>query len=182
MRVCPCSCESIRSQREANKRPTSLSSPSRTSFEGSACAHCSVSSVSGQSGIVGVQKTGLTLYCRKIDTDIVGALKPFVCPVPLCLFQLISLGLGPSLDHEIKTNAGSVDLLVQLAYIASKSSAFQGDQLPEGLSLEVQQSKDGPTVDFDTLDVASKNEVLARLIEELPPIVSLPLLHLVVLH
>ncbi|GJN90810.1 hypothetical protein Rhopal_003824-T1 [Rhodotorula paludigena] len=94
---------------------------------------------------------------------------------------LIALGLGPSLEHEIITNAPAVDLLVQLAYIAAKEYGLKGDLLPVGLELKVpsyvnnslgEPWKSGdPTVDFDTL--ATENEKcngIAALISELPPI------------
>jgi ubiquitin-conjugating enzyme E2 Q len=112
---------------------------------------------------------------RKINTDIV-ALKPFVCESELCLFQLISLGLGPSLEHEIKTNAPAVDLLIQLAYCAAKEGGMKAEMQPKGLSLQVPKDstatwkKGQPTVDFDSLDVNDKNQGIIALISELPPV------------
>lgn len=38
------------------------------------------------------------LNCFKRCDQVITALKPFVCDNPLCLFQLIQLGLGPSLE------------------------------------------------------------------------------------
>lgn len=113
---------------------------------------------------------------RKINSGIV-ALKPFVCESELCLFQLISLGLGPSLEHEIKTNAPAVDLLVQLAYTAAKEGRLTAEMQPKGLSLEVPKNMLVPwkvgdaTVDFDGLDVLGRNAGIAALVTELPPIV-----------
>ena len=159
------------------KRPTTTpSSHSRTSSADSSCVLASASSVSSESSISRTRRRRLTTRCRKIDTDIVGALKPFVCPVPLCLFQLISLGLGPSLEHELQTNGPSVDLLIQLTYLAARDGLLKGDLQPEGISLEVPRPgiwKFGdPTVEFDSLDVVARNTGLARLIEGLPPVVS----------
>ncbi|GAA5881505.1 hypothetical protein JCM1840_007127 [Sporobolomyces johnsonii] len=118
------------------------------------------------------------LICFKRCDENITALKPFVCDSSLCLFQLISLGLGPSLEHEIVTNASAVDLLVQLAYVGAKEGGLKGELLPNGLSLEVPKDKlDGTwvrgdeTVDFDTLpDDSSKSAAVAALILELPPI------------
>ncbi|GAA5923452.1 hypothetical protein JCM1841_003333 [Sporobolomyces salmonicolor] len=118
------------------------------------------------------------LICFKRCDETFTALKPFVCDSSLCLFQLISLGLGPSLEHEIVTNASAVDLLVQLAYVGAKEGGLRGDLLPNGLSLEVPKDKlDGTwvrgdqKVDFDTLpDDSSKCAGVAALILELPPI------------
>ncbi|KAI5478234.1 ubiquitin-conjugating enzyme E2 Q [Pseudohyphozyma bogoriensis] len=116
------------------------------------------------------------LIClKKINTEIV-ALKPFVCDSQLCLFQLISLGLGPSLEHEIKTNAPAVDLLIQLAYASAKENAMKPEMQPQGLSLEVPKvpsvawKKGDPTVEFDSLDVAARNAGVAGMIMELPPV------------
>lgn len=44
------------------------------------------------------------------------ALKPFVCSNPLCLFQYLAMGFGPSIEHEILTQPYVVDLLVSLCY------------------------------------------------------------------
>lgn len=45
--------------------------------------------------------TDFCLVChRKLDGD-VEAIKPYVCERGLCLFQLLSLGFGPSIEHEV---------------------------------------------------------------------------------
>jgi ubiquitin-conjugating enzyme E2 Q len=44
------------------------------------------------------------------------ALKPFVCSNPLCLFQYLAMGFGPSIEHEILTQPYVVDLLVSMCY------------------------------------------------------------------
>lgn len=113
------------------------------------------------------------------------ALKPFVCDSQLCLFQLISLGLGPSLEHEIKTNAAVVDLLIQLAYTSAKENALRGEHQPQGLSLEVPTNptapfkKGDPTVEFDSLDQIARNAGVVALIGELPSVVGLVALSLI---
>ncbi|GAA6050354.1 hypothetical protein JCM3770_002978 [Rhodotorula araucariae] len=120
------------------------------------------------------------LNCYKRCDQTITALKPFVCDSPLCLFQLIALGLGPSLEHEIITNTPAVDLLVQLAFIAAKEGGLKGELLPVGLELKVPKDADAvldsktpadELVDFDTLeDDTSKCIGVAALINELPPI------------
>ncbi|KAL2160008.1 hypothetical protein VTH06DRAFT_1663 [Thermothelomyces fergusii] len=45
-------------------------------------------------------------------------LRPYVCSNPLCLFQYMAMGLGPSIEHEILTEPYVVDLLVSLCYAA----------------------------------------------------------------
>ncbi|GAA5975703.1 hypothetical protein JCM11641_005842 [Rhodosporidiobolus odoratus] len=118
------------------------------------------------------------LNCWRRSDENLSALKPFVCDTPLCLFQLIALGLGPSLEHEIITNTASVDLLVQLCYIAAKEYTLKDELLPDGLELKVPKDKhDGSwqpgdeTVEFDEIpNDATKCAGVAALILELPPI------------
>ena len=54
------------------------------------------------------------------------ALKPYVCSNPLCLYQYMSLGFGPSIEHEILTQPYVVDLLVSLCYVAANVSGASG--------------------------------------------------------
>ncbi|KAK4162250.1 ubiquitin-conjugating enzyme E2 Q2 [Cladorrhinum sp. PSN259] len=62
-----------------------------------------------------------TEYClrchRKLEKGF-EALRPYVCSNPLCLFQYMSMGFGPSIEHEILTEPYVVDLLVSLCYAA----------------------------------------------------------------
>ena len=44
------------------------------------------------------------LNCFKRCDMTITALKPFVCDNPLCLFQLIQLGLGPSLEVSLSAS------------------------------------------------------------------------------
>lgn len=70
-----------------------------------------------------------TEYClrchRRLDKDF-EALKPFVCPDPLCLFQYITMGFGPSIEHEIITQPYVVDLLVTLCYASIQNPSPPG--------------------------------------------------------
>lgn len=103
-----------------------------------------------------------------------------MCDSQLCLFQLISLGLGPSLEHEIQTNTPAVDLLVQLCYTSAKELRMKAEHQPVGLSLEVPKNPLIPwkvgdaTVEFDSLDPNGRNAGMAALVMELPPIVRRP--------
>lgn len=69
--------------------------------------------------------TKCTKYClrchRKMDEDF-EALRPYVCSDPLCLFQYMSLGLGPDLEQEILIRPAVVDLLVSLCYASLQPS------------------------------------------------------------
>jgi len=64
--------------------------------------------------------TEFCLVCHdRIEGDF-EALKPYVCDKPLCLYQYMSLGFGPSVEHEILTQPYVVDLLVSFCYTAAK--------------------------------------------------------------
>ncbi|KJZ80187.1 hypothetical protein HIM_00037 [Hirsutella minnesotensis 3608] len=64
-----------------------------------------------------------------------GSLKPYVCPRSLCLYQYLSLGFGPSVEHEITYNPYVVDLLVSFFYISVCDGKLR--EIPSDLSLQV---------------------------------------------
>jgi len=68
-----------------------------------------------------------TEYClrchRKLEKGF-EALRPYVCSEPLCLFQYMNMGFGPSIEHEIMTQPYVVDLLVSLCYVAVQASPY----------------------------------------------------------
>ncbi|KAI0097688.1 hypothetical protein GGR51DRAFT_552941 [Nemania sp. FL0031] len=84
-----------------------------------------------------------TEYCMICHERMFGkfeALKPYVCAKPLCLFQYMSLGLGPSIDNEIINHQHVVDLLISFCYASLQCSKDQKPRLrefPLGLSLQV---------------------------------------------
>ncbi|KAK0674684.1 hypothetical protein QBC41DRAFT_309331 [Cercophora samala] len=67
-----------------------------------------------------------TEYClrchQKIEAEF-EALQPYVCDNPLCLFQYMSMGFGPSIEPIILNEPYVVDLLVSLCY-AAVSAAY----------------------------------------------------------
>lgn len=63
------------------------------------------------------------------------ALKPYVCSSPLCLYQYMSLGFGPSIEYEIASQPTVVDLLISFCYAAAKAGKLE--QFPDGLNLRV---------------------------------------------
>lgn len=66
--------------------------------------------------------TEFCLVCHdKIEASF-EALKPYVCDKPLCLYQYMSLGFGPSVEHEIMTQPYVVDLLVSFCYASAQVS------------------------------------------------------------
>ncbi|OCT47151.1 putative ubiquitin conjugating enzyme [Cladophialophora carrionii] len=82
-----------------------------------------------------VRCTEFCLVCHCPVDDSFEALKPYVCPKPLCLFQYLALGFGPSLEWEILTQPYVVDILVSFCYAAASNSRLK--ELPVGMNLLV---------------------------------------------
>lgn len=61
------------------------------------------------------------------------SLKPYVCNGPLCLYQHLTLGFGPSIEHEIISSPYVVDLLVCFFYTALWHDRLR--EFPKGLML-----------------------------------------------
>ncbi len=82
-----------------------------------------------------VRCTEFCLVCHcKVDADF-EALRPYVCSKPLCLYQYMALGFGPSIEHEIMSQPHVVDLLVSFCY--SSASTRRLSSLPIGMGLMV---------------------------------------------
>ncbi|KGO71272.1 Ubiquitin-conjugating enzyme, E2 [Penicillium italicum] len=82
-----------------------------------------------------VKCTEFCLVCHCKTGGTFESLKPYVCSNALCLYQYMALGLGPSLEHEIRSQPFVVDLLTSLAY--SRASAGLLEDFPTGLRLRV---------------------------------------------
>lgn len=95
-----------------------------------------------------------TEYClrchQRVGTEF-EALKPFVCSNPLCLFQYLAMGFGPSIEHEILTQPYVVDLLVSLCFSSIQfpryrrplevaQASYRIREFPCGLHLKVPAS------------------------------------------
>lgn len=79
-----------------------------------------------------------TEFCLVCHDKIEGgfeALKPYVCDKPLCLYQYMSLGFGPSIEHDILSQPYVVDLLVSFCYVAAYNRRIR--EYPTGMSLAV---------------------------------------------
>ena len=82
-----------------------------------------------------VRCTEFCLVCHcHIEADF-EALKPYVCGKPLCLFQYMAYGFGPSIEHEILTQPFVVDLLISFCYASACRSRLK--DLPYGMGLMV---------------------------------------------
>ncbi|KAK0319615.1 hypothetical protein LTR82_009320 [Friedmanniomyces endolithicus] len=87
-----------------------------------------------------VRCTEFCLVChRKLDVEL-EAIKPYVCDQSLCLYQYMTLGFGPSIEHEVLTQPQVVDLLISFCY--NGASARKLRDFPDGLALVV------PSVDL----------------------------------
>ncbi|KAH9862438.1 hypothetical protein IAQ61_009854 [Plenodomus lingam] len=89
-----------------------------------------------------VRCTEFCLICFSKMPDDLEAIKPYVCDNPLCLYQYMSLGFGPSLEHEIISQPKVVDLLVSFCYASARHDRLK--DFPSGLGLLVP-----PTVAID---------------------------------
>lgn len=90
-----------------------------------------------------------TEFCLVCHDQIEGdfeALKPYVCDKPLCLYQYMSLGFGPSVEHEILTQPYVVDLLVSFCYAAAYCQRIR--EYPTGMSLSVPPVKTHVTTKY----------------------------------
>jgi ubiquitin-conjugating enzyme E2 Q len=82
-----------------------------------------------------VRCTEFCLVCHDKMVEEFGALKPYVCARPLCLFQYMAMGCGPNIEHEILNQPYVVDLLISFCY--SSARALKLREYPKGLSLSV---------------------------------------------
>ncbi|KFY23693.1 hypothetical protein V493_05675 [Pseudogymnoascus sp. VKM F-4281 (FW-2241)] len=84
-----------------------------------------------------IRCTEFCLVCHRKTEDSFEALKPYVCSSPLCLYQYMSLGFGPSIEHSVATQPYVVDLLVSFAYASAHARGLR--QYPTGMGLVVPQ-------------------------------------------
>jgi ubiquitin-conjugating enzyme E2 Q len=82
-----------------------------------------------------VRCTEFCLVCHcKVDGTF-EALKPYVCSKPLCLYQYMALGFGPSIEWELISQPYVVDLLVSFCYSAARYGRLK--EFPVGIDLRV---------------------------------------------
>lgn len=85
-----------------------------------------------------VRCTEFCLICFSKMSDDLQAIKPYVCDNPLCLYQYMSLGFGPSIEHEVLSQPKVVDLLISFCYSSARQSRLK--DFPAGLALMVPPS------------------------------------------
>ncbi|KAL8728665.1 MAG: hypothetical protein Q9166_005229 [cf. Caloplaca sp. 2 TL-2023] len=82
-----------------------------------------------------VRCTEFCLVCHApVEADF-EALKPYVCSKPLCLYQYMAFGFGPSIEHDIVAQPHVVDLLISFCYSTATYGTLK--TLPTGLALSV---------------------------------------------
>ncbi|KAJ1338480.1 ubiquitin-conjugating enzyme E2 Q [Microdochium nivale] len=84
--------------------------------------------------------TKYCLICQNRLDESFESLKPYVCGRPLCLFQYMTLGFGPSVEHEVLHQPYVVDLLISFCCfsLAEDSLGKIGmREVPTGLALKV---------------------------------------------
>jgi ubiquitin-conjugating enzyme E2 Q len=75
------------------------------------------------------------LVCHSALLTELEAIRPYVCGKPLCLYQYMSLGFGPEIEHEIRSQPEIVDLLISMCWASAKSVKLK--TYPDGLGLMV---------------------------------------------
>jgi ubiquitin-conjugating enzyme E2 Q len=82
-----------------------------------------------------VRCTEFCLVCHcKVEGGL-EAIKPYVCDKPLCLYQYMSLGFGPSIEHEICSQPRVVDLLISFCYASARAGRLH--DFPTGMDIRV---------------------------------------------
>ncbi|KAF2276715.1 uncharacterized protein EI97DRAFT_319244 [Westerdykella ornata] len=82
-----------------------------------------------------VRCTEFCLVCFTKMPEGLQAIKPYVCDKPLCLYQYMSLGFGPSIEHEVLTQPKVVDLLISFCYASARADSLK--DFPIGLGFMV---------------------------------------------
>lgn len=82
-----------------------------------------------------VRCTEFCLVCHCSSGSTFEALKPYVCSNPLCLYQYMGLGFGPSIEWEILSQPYVVDLLISFCYVQTKAGRLR--DFPVGIDLRV---------------------------------------------
>lgn len=108
----------------------------------------------------------LVCHCR-VDATF-EALKPYVCSKPLCLYQYMALGFGPSIGWEIITQPYVVDVLVSFCYVSARSGRLK--YFPTGIAMRVPLL---PQLGTTTPDSYSDGHRHAKLTDADPPQVDL---------
>ncbi|KAF2648732.1 hypothetical protein K491DRAFT_722312 [Lophiostoma macrostomum CBS 122681] len=118
-----------------------------------------------------VRCTEFCLICFTKMSDDLQAIKPYVCDKPLCLYQYMSLGFGPSIEHEILSQPKVVDLLISFCYTSARLGKLS--DFPTGLSLMVP-----PTIayekDYGNTQYDSYSTWVHGSTQQTPPAASTP--------
>lgn len=98
--------------------------------------NCSLPLVAMQFGLRHfVRCTDFCLVCHCSSGSTFEALKPYVCSNPLCLYQYMALGIGPSIEWEIVSQPYVVDLLISFCYVQAQAGRLE--DFPVGIDIKV---------------------------------------------
>jgi len=98
--------------------------------------NCSLPLVAMQFGLRHfVRCTDFCLVCHCTSGSTFEALKPYVCSNPLCLYQYMALGIGPSIEWEILSQPYVVDLLISFCYVQAQAGKLK--DFPVGIDIKV---------------------------------------------
>ncbi|EPS45586.1 hypothetical protein H072_422 [Dactylellina haptotyla CBS 200.50] len=107
-----------------------------------------------------VRCTEFCLVCHnKIEANF-EALKPYVCNKPLCLYQYMALGFGPSMEYEILDQPSVIDLLVSFCWVSACHGKLA--EFPTGLNLTVPMPGSMP---YSAIFDRNTQEITAELVE-----------------
>ncbi|RMZ77878.1 hypothetical protein DV738_g4113, partial [Chaetothyriales sp. CBS 135597] len=98
-----------------------------------------------------VRCTEFCLVCHCQVEATFEALKPYVCSKPLCLYQYMSLGFGPSIEWEVLSEPYVVDLLVSFCYAAARQERLK--EFPVGIDLKSEEMARFQAGDWLVVDV-----------------------------
>ncbi|KAJ3045831.1 hypothetical protein HDV00_006094 [Rhizophlyctis rosea] len=71
------------------------------------------------------------LVCHRRTAEDLEAIRPFICESPLCTYQYLQIGLGPSIELELLHNRTVVDMLISFAYIGAANYAGSGSPMSQ---------------------------------------------------
>ncbi|CRJ95786.1 hypothetical protein BN1708_002061 [Verticillium longisporum] len=87
-----------------------------------------------------VNCTKYCMVCHLKISDAFAAITPYVCDNPLCLYQYMSLGFGPSIEHKIISQPLVVDLLITFFMISLQQNKLR--EFPDGAMAPAMRPQD----------------------------------------
>ncbi|KAM0276698.1 hypothetical protein ACHAQH_006466 [Verticillium albo-atrum] len=102
------------------------------------------------------KSTQYCMVCHLKTSEDFAAIKPYVCNDPLCLYQYMSLGFGPSIEHEIINQPLVVDLLISFFMVSLQQDKLR--EYPVGLNLLIPMPDSLKTTDAQGATGGNSNQ------------------------